>query len=85
MSNDNEIDRSARPLHEYVHRCRYWPVKRSLQATAHGKKWVERCKCMRNVIIDSKYFVEGSNFPQITKYWYSVDGDLERITGYQGK
>ena len=65
------------------HVCKYVMVKKSVRHKANGQQWIERCRCMKFVSVDYRYFVEGHNSPTVTKYWYNKEGDLDRVTGYR--
>lgn len=65
------------------HWCRYWRVKDSMSNLSNGKRWIDKCKCGRIVVIDCRFMIDGSNSPGISKSWFDSDGNLERVTGYK--
>lgn len=63
------------------HRCRFSVIKKSVKDTLNGKKWFEKCRCGRTVLVDCNLIVEGANSPRIKKHWYDKEGNFERTTG----
>ena len=81
MSDTNTISEWGVGGSKPTHICQYIPDRGAVASSARGKKSTSTCLCGRMIVIDRKYFVEGSDSPKIVKYWYDIYGNLERVTG----
>lgn len=65
-----------------THFCYYRRLAGSSELAGGGMKWIERCRCGRQVVIT----LQRSESPEKTsakvmKHWFDKDGILERMTG----
>lgn len=80
IENDGENPEGVGVTH-FKHFCKYSLVRRSIKDVGLFKKWIERCRCGRFVLVDCKLFVGGSNSPKVRKTWFDSEGNVSRITG----
>lgn len=63
------------------HHCRYSVVGGSRREEGEVFRWMERCRCGRQVWIKTKWnVIDGKVDPYVEKQWFTPDGKLEKQT-----
>ena len=65
-----------------IHICNYHVDPQSKDYRNGIRKWQERCRCGRLVLIEQSWDVSNDSIlPKIKKVWYAYDGQYEKTTG----